>query len=164
MKTTSLFFRNKHLFHSLQPSCDEVTLRTINSSPAPGGYGYRCTTYENIRVVPGFRVCYDHPSRHLTSGRPRTDYQNYREHHFLCEGSLCNGMVQMTHRGHCSPTREERVEKYLARFTPGEKVLPSVVAKDLNIHVRKVGHVLSYLDCVERQFTRDKQHAIWVRV
>jgi hypothetical protein len=73
-------------------------------------------------------------------------------------------LFYMTHNGHCSPTREERILKYVLKIEKGEKVDSAVIAKDLNIHTRKVGRVLSYLDCVERRFTHDRQHAIWVRV
>jgi hypothetical protein len=67
----------------------------------------------------------------------------------------------MTHSGHCSPTKEERIEKYLARFIPGEKVEPSIMAKDLNIHVRTLTSCFRMNDQVQKV---GGPHGEWVRV
>lgn len=67
----------------------------------------------------------------------------------------------MTHRGHCSPTKEERIEKYIARFAPGEKVLPNIVAKDLDIHIRGVTAYFRMNDQLQKV---GGPHGEWVRV
>ena len=67
----------------------------------------------------------------------------------------------MTIRGAFSPTREERIERYILTHQPGERVMPNYVAKDLDIHIRAVTAYLRMSDHVERV---GGHHGEWVRV